>query len=455
MTIEVEIGGTGQIVEFPDGTGTQTIQNALSNFRGGQDGTTPAATAVPDAGNQLERQPVTEPEGSGVPLAARLIPGSEFFLPPVTKEELTGAAQDVTGVAEAAASIGSGIVAQPIAGIAGIAAEIGAAGLRGIGIDIDPAAGARTVKAVTQALTFHPRTEAGKEAISGLGESIIGQAAQKFEQGTKFLGEKTLDITGSPALATAAEVAPTAVLEAIGLKGSSIFRAGKSLPKAPISEGKLFRELDEAAPSIEQLKDTSRAVYKEIDDLNATVDHRAVGRLVRELRKTAKDAGIDPNITPKAATALKRFEDVADRNMGVTDLDNLRKVAQNSAKSLEPAEASAGLRLIDTVDEFLDTLPSSQLRTPDATGADIAGRYKSARQLWGRARKSELIQDAFEKSKNQASGFENGIRTQLRSILNSKKQSRFFNKQEKAMMQRIVACRSPWVFRGRGHKRCK
>ena len=63
---------------------------------------------------------------------------------------------------------------------------------------------------------------------------------------------------------------------------------------------------------------------------------------------------------------------------------------------------------------------------------------KQARSLWQRQAKLGMIDDAVERAQNQASGFENGLRTQFRSILNSPKKMRGFSDDEKKAIQTIV-----------------
>jgi len=116
----------------------------------------------------------------------------------------------------------------------------------------------------------------------------------------------------------------------------------------------------------------------------------------------------------------------------------MRTVAQNAAKSLEPSEAALGSAMIETVDSFLDQLGPSAFKRTAGSVEDIGARYKTARDLWGRARRSELINESFEKARNQASGFENGLRTQFRQILNNKRKSKFFKPAELQAMQRVV-----------------
>lgn len=127
---------------------------------------------------------------------------------PAQPEKTIG--EDIVGSLETVGTILSGAVAEPIAGIAGIAQAINPFAEAG--------AGAETVRDVREALSYQPITEAGIGQVQAVGEALqpIGEA---FGATEKYLGESVLDITGSPALATIAHTLPTAALEAIGVKG--------------------------------------------------------------------------------------------------------------------------------------------------------------------------------------------------------------------------------------------
>lgn len=153
-------------------------------------------------------------------------------------------------------------IVEPVAAIASGLAGTVAGGLIGGGIAATPGtiegAGADISKQIQTALSFTPKTRAGQESldnigtimkgvvdrfnvpiagISGLIELISGQgidqatetATKIRDQGlSKVLGDRVLEETGSPAAATLAATAPTAVLEILGLKGGgAAVRAGQ------------------------------------------------------------------------------------------------------------------------------------------------------------------------------------------------------------------------------------
>lgn len=191
-----------------------------------------------------------------------------------------------------------------------------------------------------------------------------------------------------------------------------------------------------ATPSVDELKTAAREVYNEIDNLGAVVDSSRVTGLTRDLSATIRGEGFNKRIHPKVAAALDEFDKVKGTNQPISNLDTLRKVARSAASSIEPDEARLGSIMVSKVDDFLDNLDQSALVGGNAD--EVGRKFKDARQLWQRARKGDDIEYAFERAKNQASGFENGLRTQFRSILNNKKKMRGYTEEEKAAMEQVV-----------------
>lgn len=108
-------------------------------------------------------------------------------------------------VIETAANLATQAVALPAAGLAGIGAAAGKA----IGLtEADPSA---VVENVAGALTYRPQSEAGKS----LNEKVM-LPFEKLAEAGRYAGDKTLDATGSPVLATVVDTAINAAPMAIG-----------------------------------------------------------------------------------------------------------------------------------------------------------------------------------------------------------------------------------------------
>lgn len=159
MTITANLAD-GRVLNFPDGTDPAVIQSTVKRM--------------------ITQQPQQEPSFG----------------------------QQVQGGLEAAAALGSSIVAEPLAGLAGIGAALNPFAEKG--------AGARAVESTREALTFEPTLPGAKAALSRVGETIQ-PVAEFLQQREKNLGEFTLEATGSPALAAAATTLPTALGELLGV----------------------------------------------------------------------------------------------------------------------------------------------------------------------------------------------------------------------------------------------
>lgn len=306
----------------------------------------------------------------------------------------------------------------------------------GGGIDVlgqGLSAAGRGISAITPEVIKQPIIETAGEAYDYIAESGIGKSAIDALKGgvEKYSGWKAENPNAAKTLESAVNIAAVVSPLKVGdvLKFSTETAKTLTTPSAK-------KYLAEAAPTIEGLKSASRGVYKEIDDLGVTLNPGSVTGLSNELGSVAKREGFNRKIHPKVSAALEEFRKVKNRPQTLTEIDTLRKITNSAAKSLEPEEARLGRMLVEKIDDTLDNLKNANFANPSK--ADIGAKYKDARQLWRRAKKSELLEDAFEKAKNQASGFENGIRTQFRSILNNSKKSKGFLPEELQAMKEVV-----------------
>lgn len=101
---------------------------------------------------------------------------------------------------ETGMNLASQAVALPVAGLAGLATEAGNA------LGLTDKKGADVVHKVGEALTYQPRGEMGKAATE-----IATYPFQKLAEAGQYAGGKTLDATGSPALATVVDTAVNAL----------------------------------------------------------------------------------------------------------------------------------------------------------------------------------------------------------------------------------------------------
>ncbi len=271
------------------------------------------------------------------------------------------------------------------------------------------ASGAESVGAgiLRQAGTTTAGADIGLGAVAGAGQELGGEAGEAIagEEGRQ-VGEFVGGIA-----------APLAVIP---------------LAAAKTSASKLLKQ---AAPSVDDIKATASSIYKSLDESGVKIPAGKFDRLVRDVTSKLNKEGADINLTPETNAVLKRLSTEAGEDKTLTQIDTLRKVAQGAASSNNANERRLGSIAVNKIDEFLDTVGG------EVAGGKQAGEaFKSARGLWQQAKKTELLDQAVLNARDQASGFENGIRTQFRQILkriNTGKE-RGFSTEETAAIRKVV-----------------
>lgn len=140
---------------------------------------------------------------------ADLVPGGGNTQPPASALD----PRTVGAAAETALAIGSGGIAAPIAGLAGLAT----AGGRALGLtNADPA---DVVRGTQEAMTYQPRSVGGQAATRA-----IAWPFEKLAQGADRIGQSVVNATGSPMLGaatnTAIQAAPLVLLR--GKRGQAV-----------------------------------------------------------------------------------------------------------------------------------------------------------------------------------------------------------------------------------------
>ncbi|MEW5248673.1 hypothetical protein [Microbulbifer discodermiae] len=251
---------------------------------------------------------------------------------------------NLAGEAEVAATLGSSIAAEPLSGLAGIAASLNPFG--------DPGDGARAVQWTRDALTYQPRTEVGRgklESVAGVLEPF-GEALASVEEG---LGDAAYDATGSPAIAAAATTVPTAALEVLGVGlGKGFIKVKRATPDT------VHNELQQLGINTEHLSDADlQRIAEQLNKsgdfsgdslINAVEQKHATRDWVPRTR--AEQQGIETNdfslwrmqnegaagkYGTEAERAVNDFTDMRERQLG--------KVVQNQMDNLGPTQGGNSL----------------------------------------------------------------------------------------------------------------
>lgn len=247
----------------------------------------------------------------------------EGELPPGATQAM--GAETAPGILEPMATVATGAIAEPIAGLTGLATL--------------PFQGSeqaeKNIEAVRQALTFIPRTQEGMQKLQQIAE-FLKPVGEFVESEKKALGKAGFEATGEPLFGALGETAPAAVLE---LSGLGIVRRALKSPK------QIKAEIPDATESIAE----SISQAKPKTDLGAQV------------------GDIKSGIEPEAKTYEQILSDLKNKNTKraaeqVMPDEDIMKAADDLNIDLNPSHYSNNRAFID-LEQSLKSRPGSKLAT--------------------------------------------------------------------------------------------
>ncbi len=189
------------------------------------------------------------------------------------------------------------------------------------------------------------------------------------------------------------------------------------------------RQAARNTPSLENLRQAADYFYDQAD--NVVMPRQGLAATAQTIDDRATRLGMHPRLTPNSVDVVDEVTNAAtapDPNISFRELDILRAQASIPAGNMQNnREAAIGSLIKDALDDFIENT--------DPQTSKILGE---ARDLWGRLRRSEIVERAIENAGRQASGFENGIRVQFRAILNNPRLSRSFTQAERDAMEQVI-----------------
>lgn len=188
-----------------------------------------------------------------------------------------------------------------------------------------------------------------------------------------------------------------------------------------------------ASPTIEELKQKSQALYTKMRESGVVVKGKKIknikGRINLQLSQTTSD------LAPQAHALKKLVDDTLQGDVNIIDLHNISKSINRVSRSGLQGEDKHFVGKIKTlVDSSIDNMGIKDIKGP----IQAVKLKAQADELWKTARKTEIVDELFEKAQNQATGFENGIVIQFRRLANNQKMLKQFSKEEQSMIKDLV-----------------
>lgn len=340
------------------------------------------SAAVRTLGNYLKTMPADTPAPTVTPKAP---------IQPEAPIEAPNAVTDVgggilKGAGDVTASLGSSIVASPVAGLAGIAQGV----KNFVSNDGTNMSAADRVKQVQGALTYEPRSDVGKEAVANI-QAPVQWAADKADAAGQFAADKTGSPLVGTAVTTALQGAPALLAPEVRGAVGSVARGVTGAAKAAAATGV---DAATAAAATAKAKIYASNNGLDWDSLSAPVQNQ-----LSAIAQTAK--GLD-NLDPAAVARQNKFQSLpkpVPATRGVLDRDRGALLNENNAAAT-PAGADIATAHAATNQALLDNLDILKKKV-SGTG-DTAATATSSQQTGAAVQGAARAKLEFQKTKVKA-----------------------------------------------------
>jgi hypothetical protein len=287
---------------------------------------------------------------------------------PATRERTIG--EKVGGAAEAGLAMATGAIAEPLAGLKGLARTAWAG----------PEAGAAEVERTRQALTYQPG-EVGQEYLQDIAQApIISDVAESFQRGSQYAGQKALELTGSPAVAAITEALPAAGAAALGARApkaaagrldtasverAATSRANEAAAMAPVNVQAPQTSITSSAikslspEEIRDIADVDPEFFKALEDVGVTADP-----LASYASQNPQFRGIEQGLAAMPGSSLSPMENAFRQDLSKKAADLFKQFG-----ALDSGEASVKWR--DNAMQTVRGLEDEANAAYDALGARI------------------------------------------------------------------------------------
>lgn len=290
-----------------------------------------------------------------------------------------GFGQGMLGLGETALTMGTGALSSAAGGLTGLAALpfVGAEGSSDL------------IQSIQEAGTYQPRTEAG--------QGILGAISKPFDalsRGQQAVGSAVTDVTGSPLLGTAAQIAPDVAGALFGLQAFKKIKGGTPLKQNGVPTRELMDALNEHNIIYSELSPTVQQSIPDVAPrtmLGTSGTSRAVeDAVVKEIQAGGRQRGLAPY------TATQRAKLTADQLAQEAIKQQFAEGDVQMIKTSTPATQAKMLKMLkDRESIAANSANDILLRPSNIVGDAAAERLKFIAEKSSAARKqlNEIAQE--------------------------------------------------------------
>lgn len=220
------------------------------------------------------------------------------------------------------------------------------------------------------------------------------------------------------------------------------------------------------APDAADLSSAASKMFKDAKSSGVGVSPIRFGQVAHDLATEARNKDIDKDLDGSAWTVYERVIQLAQDGfkdpsaLSLSRLHNLRQKAQDVAfdSTAKGRTKKFAQDVVDGIDNMISGLKPQELTGPSnllGNGRTASNSLLDGISTWAKAKKVGLVESAMRSAENYLSGYESGLRSQFKTLLNSPKTRNIWTDVEKQALKEVVsgnltikALRALGIFKG-------
>jgi hypothetical protein len=331
-------------------------------------------------------------------------------------------------IPQIAATIGSGMIAQPIGAAYGVYKGITSPNYgTQAGIEEGRQAGAE----LANKLQYQPTSPVAANVLGEVND-VIGAAKLPPYMGNIGTIPSMSNALRNPALNQGIREAGI-VSKAVGENIKPVaLNAAETMATALRKKPSII----ELAPSSEKLTEESTKYFNKAKESGVELKPEYFSNMMKSVGSDLREFGYDARTMPKVAVALENLQRT-DLPKDFQELSVLRRFIRNAQRSKEPDEKMVATRLKSEFDDYIANMPESSIVGGNKEGlAD----WKKARDTYSKLSKSEVFEDMLDKAEIRDSKLstEQYLHNKLLQLSEDDRRMRLFTPEEQEAIKQAA-----------------
>ena len=188
-------------------------------------------------------------------------------------------------------------------------------------------------------------------------------------------------------------------------------------------------------PAASDIKAQASQLYKQIDDAGVVIKSDPFNEFVNSVKSTV-GSQVREARNPKIVDVFKELDEARDAPITLQKMQDLRSSISTLKKSSEASDRMFAGKIVEQLDDFVEKLDTTKLVAPVKGDLEAIKLVPQARNLWKQARKSELLDEIYEKAGLKPNAkyddvvFATKLRDEFRNLATNKNKLRGFSAEE-------------------------